>query len=205
MKAPGVTVGDPDLKLGHRGQITADIVFEGVPVPAEHALGEPGHGLATALSSLACGRIGIAAAGVGVAQAALDLAVDRLRTREVFGRKLGEMQYWQYRLAERATELECARSLYQKAAIRLDRGDRFGEPEGSMAKRFATRLANDLARDALQIYGGYGFARKVAATGETFRLEELFRDAKILEIFEGANEVLLWVIARHLIGRDLTG
>ncbi|MFE6926038.1 acyl-CoA dehydrogenase family protein [Nocardia sp. NPDC057663] len=205
MHAPGVTVGTPDLKMGHRGQITADIVFDNVSVPADHSLGEPGRGLGTALASLAAGRVGIAAAGVGVAQAALDLAIARLRSRELFGRKLGEMQYWQFKLAERATELEAARAMYQKAAVRLDRGDRSGEPEASMAKSFATRLANDLARDALQIYGGYGFARQVSATGETYRLEEIFRDAKILEIFEGANEVLQWVIARRLIGRDVTG
>lgn len=205
MHAPGVTVGPPDLKMGHRGQITADIVFDNVEVPSDHSLGAPGRGLSTALASLATGRVGIAAAGVGVAQAALDLAVDRLRTRVLFGRKLGEMQYWQYKLAERATELEAARSMYQKAAVRLDRGDASGEPEASMAKSFATRLANDLARDALQIYGGYGFARQVSATGDTYRLEEIYRDAKILEIFEGANEVLQWVIARQLIGRDITG
>ncbi|MBN9635802.1 MAG: acyl-CoA dehydrogenase family protein [Actinobacteria bacterium] len=205
MHSAGVHVGEPDLKMGHRGQITADIVFDNVAVPADHALGEPGRGLATALASLAAGRLGIAAAGVGVAQIALDLAVARLRSRELFGRKLGEMQYWQYKLAERATELESARSMYQKAAVRLDRGDRSGEPEASMAKSYATRLANDLARDALQIHGGYGFARRVSATGESYRLEEIYRDAKILEIFEGANEVLQWVIARHLIGRDITG
>jgi alkylation response protein AidB-like acyl-CoA dehydrogenase len=205
MHSPGVQVGEPDLKMGHRGQITADIVFDNVAVPVDHALGEAGRGLATALASLAAGRLGIAAAGVGVAQVALDLAVARLRSRELFGRKLGEMQYWQYKLAERATELEAARSMYQKAAVRLDRGDRSGEPEASMAKSYATRLANDIARDALQIHGGYGFARRVSATGESYRLEEIYRDAKILEIFEGANEVLQWVIARHLIGRDVTG
>ncbi|QIS08774.1 acyl-CoA dehydrogenase family protein [Nocardia arthritidis] len=205
MRSPGVSVGAPDLKMGHRGQITADIVFDNVTVPADHALGEPGRGLASALASLAAGRVGIAAAGVGVAQAALDLAVQRLRSRQLFGRKLGEMQYWQYKLAEHATALEAARAMYQKAAVRLDRGDRSGEPEASMAKSYATRLANDLARDALQIHGGYGFARQIAATGETYRLEEIYRDAKILEIFEGANEVLQWVIARQVIGRDITG
>jgi alkylation response protein AidB-like acyl-CoA dehydrogenase len=205
LHADGVTVGDPDLKMGHRGQITADIVFEDVFVPADHVLGAPGKGLGAALASLAAGRVGIGAAGVGVAQAALDLAVERLGSRTLFGKKLGEMQHWQYTFAEHATHLEAARALYQKAAVRLDRGDRSGEPEASMAKSFATKLANDLARDALQVYGGYGFARQITATGETYRLEEIYRDAKILEIFEGANEVLQWVIARHLIGRDLTG
>jgi alkylation response protein AidB-like acyl-CoA dehydrogenase len=115
------------------------------------------------------------------------------------------VQHWQYRLAERATELECARALYQKAALRVDGGESFTEPEAAMAKTFATRLAADLARDAIQVFGGYGFARQISGTGETFRLEELYRDAKILEIFEGANEVLQWVIARQLIGRDITG
>lgn len=205
MHSPGVTVGEPDLKMGHRGQLTADVVFENVRVPGSQVLGEPGRGLPVALACLVAGRIGIAAAGVGVAQAALDLAVERLRTRELFGKKLGAMQHWQFRLAEHAIRLEAARSMYQKAAIRFDQGDLSAEPEGSMAKVYATTLANDLARDAVQIYGGYGFARHVAATGETFRLEEIFRDAKVLEIFEGANEVLLWVIARQLIGRDVTG
>ena len=89
MHSTGVSVGVPDLKMGHRGQITADIVFDQVRVPTQHAraLGEPGRGLATALASLAAGRVGIAAVGVGVAQAALDLAVDRVRSRELFGRK----------------------------------------------------------------------------------------------------------------------
>jgi alkylation response protein AidB-like acyl-CoA dehydrogenase len=80
-----------------------------------------------------------------------------------------------------------------------------GQRQESMAKSFATWLAADMARDVIQVYGGHGFARKVSETGETFRFEELYRDAKILEIFEGANEVLQWVIARQLIGRDVTG
>lgn len=201
----GIRVGAPDLKMGHRGQLTADIVFEDVTVPASNVLGQPGNGLPVALATLTYGRIGIAAAGVGVAQAALDLAVERMRTRSLFGKPLGAMQHWQYRLADRATEVECARALYQKAALRIDSGESFAEPEAAMAKIFATRLAADLARDAIQVFGGYGFARQVSETGETFRLEELYRDAKILEIFEGANEVLQWVIARQLIGRDITG
>lgn len=201
----GIRVGKPDLKMGHRGQLTADIVFDDVRVPKENVLGRPGKGLSVALACLTYGRIGIAAAGVGVAQAALDLAVARLRSRHLFGKPLGAMQHWQYRLAERATELECARTLYQKAALRVDGGERAPEPEAAMAKAFATRLAVDLARDAIQVYGGYGFAREVSETGETFRLEELYRDAKILEIFEGANEIQQWLVARQLIGRDVTG
>jgi alkylation response protein AidB-like acyl-CoA dehydrogenase len=135
----------------------------------------------------------------------LDLAVDRLRSREVFGRPLGAMQHWQFTMAQRATEIECARSLYQKAATLLDRGDRSAEPEAAMAKAYGTRLAVDLVRDAVQVHGALGFASEVGETGESVRLEELYRDAKILEIFEGANELQQWIIARQLIGRDITG
>jgi alkylation response protein AidB-like acyl-CoA dehydrogenase len=205
LHSPGVRVGRPDLKMGHRGQITADIVLDNVVVPRENLLGTAGGGLGVALSALVRGRIGIGAAGVGVAQAALDLAVERLRTRHVFGGPLGRMQHWQFTMAQRATEIECARMLYQKAATLLDRGDRSAEPEAAMAKAYGTRLANDLVREAIQIHGAVGFAREVAESGESVRLEEMYRDAKILEIFEGANELQQWIIARTLIGRDVTG
>lgn len=205
LSSPGVRVGAPDLKMGHRGQITADIVFDDVAVPYGNLLGAPGGGLGVALSCLTRGRVGIGAAGVGVAQAALDLAVHRLRTRHAFGGPLGKLQHWQFTMAQRATEIECARMLYQKAATRLDAGDRAAEPEAAMAKAYGTRVAVDVVRDAMQIYGGLGFARQVGETGESVRLEELYRDAKILEIFEGANELQQWVIARRLIGRDVTG
>jgi alkylation response protein AidB-like acyl-CoA dehydrogenase len=205
LSSPGVRIGAPDLKMGHRGQITADIVFTDVVVPRDNLLGTAGGGLGVALSALVRGRIGIGAAGVGVAQAALDLAVERLRTRQVFGGPLGAMQHWQFTMAQRATEIECARTLYQKAATLLDRGDRSAEPEAAMAKAYGTRLANDLIREAIQIHGALGFARQVGETGESVRLEEMYRDAKILEIFEGANELQQWIIARQLIGRDVTG
>ncbi|HEX4356061.1 MAG TPA: acyl-CoA dehydrogenase family protein [Pseudonocardia sp.] len=205
LHSPGVRIGRPDRKMGHRGQITADIVFENVAVPRANLLGLADGGLGVALAALVRGRIGIGAAGVGVAQAALDLSVARLRSREVFGRPLGAMQHWQFTMAQRATEIECARSLYQKAATLLDRGDRSAEPEAAMAKAFGTRLAVDLVRDAVQVHGALGFASEVGETGESVRLEELYRDAKILEIFEGANELQQWIIARQLIGRDVTG
>ena len=205
LRSPGVRIGRPDRKMGHRGQITADIVFDNVAVPRTNLLGVAGNGLGVALSALVRGRIGIGATGVGVAQAALDLAVARLRSREVFGRPLGAMQHWQFTMAQRATEIECARSLYQKAAILLDRGERSAEPEAAMAKAYGTRLAVDLVRDAVQVHGALGFAAEVGETGESVRLEELYRDAKILEIFEGANELQQWIIARQLIGRDITG
>ncbi|MEU1182504.1 acyl-CoA dehydrogenase family protein [Streptomyces sp. NPDC005820] len=204
LTSPGVTIGSPDLKMGHRGQITADIVFEDVEVPANQVLWEAGQGMRVALSALVRGRIGIGAAGVGLAQAALDLAVERLRSRHVFGAPLGAMQHWQFTMAKHATDIEAARSLYQKAALLLDKGHS-AEPEAAMAKAYGTRVANDIVRDAIQIHGALGFARQVGATGESVRLEEMYRDAKILEIFEGANELQHWIVARHLIGRDVTG
>ncbi len=118
---------------------------------------------------------------------------------------MGAMQHWQFILAQRVTEIECVRTLYQKAATLQGRGGRNAEPEAAMAKAYGTRLANELVREAIQICGALGFSRHVPETGEPVRLEEMYRDAKILEIFEGANEVLQWVIARHLIGRDITG
>ncbi|WP_028933095.1 acyl-CoA dehydrogenase family protein [Pseudonocardia spinosispora] len=205
LSSPGVRIGTPDRKMGHRGQITADIIFDNVSVPRECLLGTVGGGLGVALSALVRGRIGIGAAGVGVAQAALDMAVHRLRSRHVFGKPLGAMQHWQFTMAQRATEIECARTLYQKAATLLDRGDRSAEPEAAMAKAYGTRLANDLVREAIQIHGALGFAVEVSESGESVRLEELYRDAKILEIFEGANELQQWIIARQLIGREITG
>ncbi|HWU23047.1 MAG TPA: acyl-CoA dehydrogenase family protein [Nocardioides sp.] len=205
LHADGVRIGEPDKKMGHRGQITADIVLDRVFVPDSHVLGEPGRGMAVALSALVRGRIGIGAAGVGVAQAALDLAVHRLQTREVFGRPLGAMQHWQFTLAQHAAQLEAARSMYQKAAYLLDSGDATAEPEAAMAKAMGTKLAVDLVRDAIQIHGALGFARQVSESGESVRLEEMYRDAKILEIFEGANELQHWIVARRLIGRDITG
>lgn len=201
----GVDVGPPDRKLGNRGQLTADVRFADVPVPEENVIGEVGQGLRLALATLTYGRIGIGAAGVGIGQAAFDLAVEHLRTRRAFGRRLAQFQYWQFRMAERAAQLDAARTLYQKAALRLDGGVAFPEPEAAMAKVAGTELAVDMTRDAIQVFGGYGFLRELGDDGTAYRLEELYRDAKIGEIYEGANEIQKWIVARTLFGRELTG
>lgn len=202
---PGVTVGAPDKKLGQRGQLTADIVFDGVEIPDDHLLGEEGDGLRLALSILTYSRVAIGAAGVALAQAAFDIAVEHLSTRRAFGKRLGEFQHWQFRMAEHATAIENGRSLYQKAALRIDGGAPVPEPEAAMAKWSCTALAVDVARDALQALGGYGYMRELAATGQGSKLEEIYRDAKIGEIYEGANEIQKWIIARSIFGRDITG
>lgn len=202
---PGVRVGEPDKKLGNHGQLTADIYFDNVKVPMENVVGQPGQGLKIALQTLTYGRIGIAASGTGMAQALFDHSVDRLKTRRAFGKAIAQFQYWQFKLAERATEIENARNLYLKAALRMDEGLAFPEPEAAMAKWYGTNLAGELAREALQIFGGYGFMRELAADGSHYRVEEIYRDCKIAEIYEGTNEIQKLVIARGIFGKDITG
>ena len=203
---PGVRVGAPDQKMGNRGQLTADVWFEDVELTNNSLLGgEPGHGLRHALATLTLGRIGIAAAGVGMAQAAFDHAVAHLSTREAFGQKLAANQHWQFLLADRATEIENARNLYLKAALRRDADEIFPEPEAAMAKHYATRLSVDMARDAVQAFGGLGFARELSADGTPGPVEAIYRDSKIGEIYEGTNEIQKWVIARNIFGKEITG
>ena len=205
LDTPGVRVGAPDLKLGNRCQLTADIEFNDVRVAETQRIGSPGDGLRTALASLTYGRVGIAACGVGMAQAAFDQGMAHLLSREAFGRKLGAFQHWQFRMADRAMEIENARSLYLKAARRLDAGESAPEPEAAMAKAYATELSVSMARDAIQIMGGYGYMRKLAAEDREYPVEAIYRDAKIGEIYEGPNEIQRMIIARRLFGRDVVG
>lgn len=201
----GVRVGEPDKKLGNRGQLTADIYFDGASVPAENVVGEVGRGLRIALATLTYGRVGIGASGVGMAQSAFDHAAAHLSKRRAFGKRIAEFQHWQFKMAERATQIENARNLYVKAALRMDQGLEFPEPEAAMAKYYGTELAVDMARDAIQAFGGYGYMRELAHDGSTYKVEELYRDSKITEIYEGTNEIQKWVIARTTFGKDITG
>jgi alkylation response protein AidB-like acyl-CoA dehydrogenase len=200
----GVVVGEPDKKMGNRLQLTSDVEFMDVFVPDDHVIAEPGRGLAAALKSLSYGRMGVGAMGVGMGQCAFDHAIAHLRSRSAFGSKLGGFQHWQFRMAEHAIALEAARSLYQKAARKSD-AHGSGEPEAAMAKVTGSRVAVDVARDAIQVHGGYGFVRQLTADGKTNHLESIWRDSKVGEIYEGANEVQLWSIARVALGRDITG
>lgn len=202
---PGVTVGTPDRKLGNRAQITADVILDDVRLEESLVLGEPGRGLTVALQTLTYGRIGIAAAGVGMAQAAFDRTAAHLASRSAFGSVLGAKQHWQFLMARRATQLDSARSLYLKAAQRLDAGEPFPEPEAAMAKLVGTELAVDMGRDAVQAFGGLGFTVERGADDLPGPVEAIYRDSKIGEIYEGANEVQQWVIARQIFGRDITG
>lgn len=204
MHAPGISVGAPDLKMGNHAQLTSDIAFKDVFVPEDHVVGVEGAGLRVALGALALGRMGIGAIGVAMSQASFDFAADYMCKRKVFGQELARMQHWQYVFAEHAVGIEQARSLYQKAAYRYD-VEGSAEVEAAMAKLVGSRLAADVVRDAIQVCGAYGFVRQLAATGEEMPLESIYRDAKIGEIYEGANEIQKWVIARNIFGRAFTG
>lgn len=204
MRSSGLSVSAPDRKMGNHAQLTSDVVFDQVFVPEDHLIGNEHGGLAVALAALALGRMGIGAIGVAMAQAAFDQAVHHMCERKVFGQPLAGMQHWQYVFADHAVGIEQARSLYQKAGWRHDvHGS--AEVEAAMAKLTGSRLAVDVARDALQVCGAYGFARELAGTGQRMPLESIYRDAKIGEIYEGANEIQKWVIARNVFGRQFTG
>ena len=204
MHAPGVTVSDPDLKMGNHAQLTADIKIDKVFVPGDHVVGQIGGGLRGALGALTLGRMGIGAVGVAMGQRALDLAAAYTVRRTVYGKPIAANQHWQYRFAEHAIELEAARSLYQKAARLTDlEGD--AGPFAAMAKVKGSSVAVDIARDAVQACGGYGFVRAMPGAGQLWPLESIYRDAKVGEIYEGANEVQKWIVARHLFGRNVTG
>lgn len=205
MSSQGVTVGSPDKKMGNHSQLTADITFDDVFVPDDHLVGDSGRGLKSALMSLTLGRVGIGACGVGMGQAAFDFAASYMQDRHVFGRPLAQFQYWQFKFADYATNLECARNLYVKAALMIDKGRSDVQSICAMAKLTGSSLAGDIARGAIQVCGGYGFAREVAATKERFPLEAIYRDSKIGEIYEGANEIQRMIISREIFGRDAVG
>lgn len=204
MKDPGVTVLDPDLKMGNHAQLTADVHFKSVFVGNDHVVGEVGGGLRAALGALTLGRMGIGSVGVAMAQHALDIAIAYTSRRTVYGKPIAANQYWQYRFAEHAIEIDAARSLYQKAAMLTDRLNDSG-PFAAMAKVKGSSIAVDVARDAVQSCGGYGFVRSMPGAGQNWPLEAIYRDAKVGEIYEGANEVQKWIIARWLFGRGITG
>ncbi|MBN1857050.1 MAG: acyl-CoA dehydrogenase family protein [Dehalococcoidia bacterium] len=201
LRTDGVTVGEPDIKMGNKVQLTADVWFNNVEVPFENLLGMHGEGLRIALRALTWGRVLVGMSGVGMAQAALDESVAYMHRRQLFGERMAAMQYWQFKLADRATEIAMARDLCYKAALRHDEGEESPEPETAMAKYFGSQIGGDMARDAVQIAGGRGFMTRLGADDTPCRVEQIYRDCKIAEIYEGANEIQKRVIARQIFGR----
>lgn len=205
MSSPGVRVGEPDKKMGNHFQLTADVYFDDVFVSQDRLVGAVGKGLRSALTSLTLGRVGIGACGVGMAQAAFDYATHYMQQRKVFGKPLSNFQFWQFRFADYAQQLETARNLYVKAAMAHDKKRDSTSDLCAMAKLAGSSLAADVARDAIQVCGGYGFVKELASTGELYPLESIYRDAKIGEIHEGANEIQRILIARSIFGKEAVG
>lgn len=187
---PGFQVARVEEKLGQHASDTCQIVFEDMRLPADLLLGQEGEGYKIALSNLEGGRIGIAAQAIGMARAAFEAARDYARERETFGQKLIEHQAVAFRLADMATRIEAARQLtLHAAALRED-----GLPcltEASMAKLFASEMAEQVCSDAIQIHGGYGYL-------SDFPVERIYRDVRVCQIYEGASDIQRMVIARTL-------
>ena len=191
---PGLTVGRKEDKMGMRGSETNEVILEDARIPAKLLLGKEGQGFKVAMVTLDGGRIGIGAQANGIARAALDEARKHAKDRVQFGKPIGDFEAIQWKLADMATNLTAARHLVCDAARRKDRGISFSK-EAAMAKLFATEKCNDIVRDAVQIFGGYGYTKE-------YPVERLFRDAKVTEIYEGTSEMQRLVIARHLLKED---
>ena len=189
-RSPGYRVAKEEDKLGHRSADTCQIALEGLEVPEENLLGAPGAGYRIALAYLENGRIGVAAQSVGVARAAYEAALRYAQQRESFGRRLVGHQAVEAKLADIATELEAARQLTLYAASLKDAGKPCLK-EASMAKLFASEMAERVTSDAIQIHGGYGYVAD-------FPVEKLWRDARVLSIYEGTSEIQRLVIGRAL-------
>ena len=188
--AEGLTADAPERKMGLTGSATATMRFDGVRVPVERRLGEEGEGLRIALAGLDAGRLGIAAVATGLAQGALDEAVAYARDRETFGRPIIDHQGLAFLLADMAAAVQTARATYLAAARRKDQGLPYST-EASIAKLVATDNAMKVSTDAVQVLGGYGYTRD-------FPVERYMREAKVMQIFEGTNQIQRMVIGRAL-------
>jgi len=188
---PGFTVGPEEEKLGIRGTSTCELLFEDCKVPRENLLGSENQGFKIAMITLDGGRIGIAAQAVGIAQAALDEALKYAQERKAFGRSISDFQAIQFKLADMATLLDAARLLVYKSAWKKDRKQDY-ILESSMAKLFASEIAQKVVDEALQIHGGYGYIKD-------YKVERLYRDVRITRIYEGTSEIQRLIIARQLL------
>lgn len=190
----GLNPAAPEKKMGMKGSPTAQLNFDGVRVPDTRRIGEEGQGFAIALSALDSGRLGISACAIGLAQAALDEAVSYATGRQQFGRPIADFQGLRFMLADMATRIEAGRALYLAAARLRDAGRPFSK-EAAMAKLFCTDTAMSVTTDAVQVLGGYGYT-------VDFPVERYMREAKVLQIVEGTNQIQRMVIARHLAGPE---
>jgi butyryl-CoA dehydrogenase len=190
--APGYQVGRIEEKMGQKASDTTQILFEDCRIPADSVVGQEGEGYKIALSNLEAGRIGIAAQCLGMSRAALEAAVKYAQERESFGKPIFEHQAVNFRLADMATQLEAARQLVWHAASLKDAG-RPCLKEASMAKLFASEMAERVCSDAIQVHGGYGYVTD-------FPVERIYRDVRVCQIYEGASDIQKLVIGRALAG-----
>ena len=188
---PGLSFGQPIQKMGVRTSVQREIYLEDVRLPAEHLLGQEGHGLRIALAALDVGRIEIAAQGVGLSQGAYDFALNHAKGRVQFGQAIGQNQAISFMLADMHVATEAARMLTYRAAMSYDEGKPFAK-EAAMAKLLATDTAMKVTTDAVQILGGFGVTKASPA-------ERFMRDAKVTQIYEGTNQVQRMVIAGHIM------
>jgi hypothetical protein len=190
----GLSAAPPEKKMGLNGSPTAQVHFDGVRIPDALRIGDEGEGFAIALAALDSGRLGIAACAVGVARAALDEAVAYATMRRQFGRPIADFQGLRFLLADMATKVESGRALYLAAARLRDAGRPFVR-QAAMAKLHCTDAAMQVTTDAVQVLGGYGYTAD-------FPVERYLREAKVLQIVEGTNQIQRMVIARHLLGPE---
>ena len=195
LDAEHVRVTREEEKLGLNSSTTSDLVVEGARVGRDRLLHEEGRGFGVAMATLDGGRIGIAAQALGIAQAAYDVASAYAREREQFGRRIGDCQAIQWKLADMATEIDAARLLTYRAAWLKQQG-RPHTAEGAKAKLFASEVARRQTAEAIQVLGGYGYTKE-------FPVERFYRDAKVTEIYEGTSEIQRLVIAREILGGQL--
>lgn len=190
----GLSFGANERKMGWNAQPTRAVIMDKVRVPAENRLGKEGEGFRFAMAGLDGGRLNIAAAALGGAQSAFDKAVEYMRERKAFGKAIIDFQALQFRLADMETDLEVARTFLWRAATALDRGDPDATKLCAMAKRHVTDRAFDVANQALQMLGGYGYLAD-------YGLEKIVRDLRVHQILEGTNEIMRLIIARSIVGR----
>ena len=189
---PGLSFGANERKMGWNAQPTRAVIFENVRVPVANHIGDEGIGFKIAMSGLDGGRLNIAACSLGGAQSALDKSLAYLRERRAFGQRLDEFQALQFRLADMAIELEAARTFLWRAAASLDRKDPDATMLCAMAKRFGTDAGFEIANQALQLHGGYGYLSE-------YGVEKIVRDLRVHQILEGTNEIMRVIVARKLI------
>jgi alkylation response protein AidB-like acyl-CoA dehydrogenase len=194
---PGLSFGAEERKMGWNAQPTRQVIFEDARVPVGNRLGEEGIGFKIAMSGLDGGRLNIGACSIGGAQGALDKALAYANDRKAFGSRLADFQALQFKLADMATELECARTFLWRAAAALDARAVDATKLCAMAKRIATDTGFEVANEALQVHGGYGYLAD-------YGIEKIVRDLRVHQILEGTNEIMRLIVARGLVGRGNT-